>query len=92
MANKYYVVYWTPVQMGSLVHKGGHPLLPNNYDRIVTSVVTKINLANAINGINIPKESVCITWVTEMPSEPVLEPEFVNPRVLERTMEEVVLS
>lgn len=75
---KYYVVYWQPFQMGSLIHEGGHPLLMHNYDKIVAGVSRKFNIENALKGINIPKEAVCITWVTEMPNEPVLEPEFVK--------------
>lgn len=75
---RYYVVYWCPIQMGSMIHEGGHPLLKHNYDKIVADVARNINLANALNGINIPKQAVCITWVTEMPSEPILEPEFVK--------------
>lgn len=87
--NKYYVVYWSPVQVGSMIYTGGHPLLPDNYDKIVTGIVRKINIAN---GLNLPKESVCITWVTEMPSEPMLEPEFVKtPKVLPKSLDEVLL-
>ena len=71
---KYYVVYWSPVQMGSMIHTGGHPLVQENYDKITAGIVRRINLAN---GLTYPKEAICITWVTEMPSEPVLEPEFL---------------
>lgn len=73
MNKKYFIAYYTPVQWGNLYHTGGHPLLPANYDKIVTGIATKINLAN---GLCLPKESVCIVNVIEMPSEPVWEPEF----------------
>lgn len=69
---KYYVVYWTPLQMGSMIHVGSHPLLPNVQKALIKSIVDKINLANTLNGIVLPYEACVVTWVTEMPKEPIL--------------------
>jgi hypothetical protein len=69
-SKKYYVVYWTPVQVGSVIHTGQHPLLPNIYKQIGKSVINSINMANLSNGVLLPLEAFTITWITEMPKEP----------------------
>jgi predicted oxidoreductase len=77
---KYYVVYWSPVQVGAVYHTGRHPLLPAVLSAIKSKIVSGINICN---GLTLSADSVTITWVTEMPAEPAIELVESRPKQLE---------
>jgi hypothetical protein len=68
----FYVVFWSPMQMGSFYIKCENPLSPDFLKEFCSKMATKLSFAGQVF---IPAEAVCVTNVIELSDEVAKEVE-----------------